>query len=68
MSRQKTARGFANRCPLCGAEDTLQVALGDVTTLYCEECDDRIDSEDVRAIVMNWQAILAWLETAPVRE
>lgn len=68
MSKQEHTRGFANRCPLCGEEDALQVALDEVTTLICTECNEEIDLERVRAIVLNWQAILAWLETAPIRD
>lgn len=68
MSRQELARGFPNTCPLCGAKDTLQVALDEVTTLICWVCGEEMDVDQVRAIVLDLQVILAWLETAPVRD
>lgn len=68
MSQQEPTRGFAHRCPLCGEKDVLHVALDDVATLVCSVCGEELDVCHVREILRNWQVILAWLETAPVRE
>lgn len=60
-------RGFALRCPLCGAEDALSVRLDDVRKLACDQCGEDFAAEDLRALIGRWTVVLAWLDTAPGR-
>jgi hypothetical protein len=62
-------RGFPGlRCPLCGAEDCVTVALNDVFALHCTSCDEDIDADEARDNARRWLAVLAWCELAPVIE
>jgi hypothetical protein len=63
----KTKRGFPHRCPLCGAEETIKINLGDVATFECGECSEEFGPDAIRAMIGQWQAALAWLATAPAR-
>lgn len=54
-------------CPLCAAEGTIRVDLDDLQSFYCCECDESFAREDVEKIITQWQAVLAFLDTAPVR-
>lgn len=63
-----TRRGFALRCPTCGAEDALRIDLGDVHAITCRECDAELGPPDVRRLIAEWTRALAWLDTAPARD
>jgi hypothetical protein len=61
------ARGFSiERCPICGEEgSTLSVILEDVSSFRCGTNDCEFTTDDIRKLVNGWQAVLAWVETAP---
>jgi hypothetical protein len=69
-SSKPVARGFPSLpCIKCGnAEGNVTVSLEDVRQLHCNECDEDFDAEDVRAFVGQWQAVLTWIDAAPVAE
>lgn len=63
------ARGFGQLpCPLCGADATVRLDLDDLATFNCCECSEDFTADDLRAIIAQWQRVLNWLDTAPVRE
>ncbi len=65
-SRPRKA-GFAHRCPMCGASDSLKVELADVASLSCGECGDETSPAMIRRLIAEWEQALAWLESAPTR-
>jgi hypothetical protein len=52
------------RCPYCGNEDCVSVALAD-GALRCAECDDDLDRGELRRHAERWLAALAWLDALP---
>lgn len=65
-------RGFSGlQCPDCGQADTLVVDLQTLRILCSEDvsgCGKWFDGAQVRALLQNWSALLAWLEAAPLIE
>jgi transcription elongation factor Elf1 len=62
----KTRQGFDVTCPHCGEERTIAIDADDVDCLRCKECETEFTRDDIRDIIGKWQALLAWLDTAPV--
>lgn len=64
------ARGFGCLpCPKCGEEATVTICLADLTddaAAKCVECDNEFALADVQAFITKWQAVLTWVEQAPV--
>jgi Zn ribbon nucleic-acid-binding protein len=67
-TKTTTRKGFATRCPYCGAEDTLKLDLSDMREMTCTDCDSEVTPDDIRKVMAGWQALLAWLDSAPVYE
>lgn len=69
-SEAKVRRGFKlDRCPMCGADsdDTvITVDLSDVAQFRCTANECEFTADDVRKLMAQWQAVLAWVESAPV--
>lgn len=65
---RKQARGFAHRCPLCGAEDSVLCRLEDVSSIHCDQCNEEITAEVISELLGAWKRVLAWLDTAPARD
>ncbi len=61
----KSALGFAVRCPLCGQEGGVSLKLADLESCSCGECGEDFSLTDVRAMLAAWGEILAWVESAP---
>lgn len=60
-------RGFPGlRCPLCGHENSVSLDLDYLSTFRCSECSDEISVKDVRELVSKWQAVLSWIDMAPI--
>jgi len=64
----KTRRGFQVHCPYCGEEGSLRMQVDDLHELTCGNCDTEFNATMVRGIIAGWQALLAWIETAPTRD
>lgn len=67
MATTKTTRGFAIRCPACGAKDSMTLNLRDVHDLCCADCSETITPDIIREFIRDWERLLAWLDTAPER-
>lgn len=65
MSTTLKGKGFAHTCPLCQEEGTLLVDLDDVNRLWCSSCEEDLDVDSLRSMIVNLDAIISWLETAP---
>lgn len=62
-------RGFPVHCLECGETECVRVYLDDVTGMFqCNNCDAEYTPADVRERLAGWEAVLAWVETAPVNE
>lgn len=62
----KTRRGFRVDCIHCGERGTVSVDLGNMSEFKCSSCDGTWTADDVRKLIAEWSAVLAWTETAPV--
>lgn len=62
------SRGFASLpCILCGnTDDNVLVRLSDVTQFHCDSCEESFDADAVRLNLLQWQAVLMWLDMAPI--
>ena len=69
MQTTATQRGFAAVCFRCGdADAVVRVNLADTSEFKCDGCDSEFSAGDVREHLASWQAVLAWISTAPVVE
>jgi hypothetical protein len=62
----KKVRGFGLLpCPCCGEENIIRVGLSDLEHFRCVGCRCQFDRESVESFIERWQAVLAWIDTAP---
>lgn len=62
----KATRGFEGLvCPGCGETDTLRVTLDAADVIECSDCDGLWTPDAIRRLLLNWEAVLAWVESAP---
>jgi predicted metal-binding protein len=59
-----SGRGFKAACIKCG-EMEVSVSLGDVTVFTCGSCSEEFTEAQVKAMIEEWQAVLAWTAIAP---
>lgn len=55
-------------CPKCGVVATIKLHTDDMKTLECEDCGETFGCDDVREMVASarkWEALLAWIDSAP---
>jgi predicted nucleic acid-binding Zn ribbon protein len=64
----ETTKGYAHRCILCGAENSVRVKLADVASMECGDCSEELTADDIRQAINAWTRILAFLETSPELE
>ncbi len=63
-----TRMGFGELpCPRCGEETSISLDLTDLSTFTCTACEEQFDLAAVVTLVRRWQAVLAWLDTTPMR-
>ena len=53
--------GFNLTCIKCGHDGSISLDMDDLKTLRCRECDDEFTTEDVAAIIGEWQKALEWI-------
>jgi hypothetical protein len=58
-------RGFAVPCLCCNEDNSVYMRLSDLSTLRCPQCDSDYNLAYIEAQVTRWQAVVAWLKTAP---
>jgi len=62
----ETARGFEDLpCPKCMDDGTVTVYLSDMDTFNCTACEEEFTRGEIEAVVKQWGAVLAWIDTAP---
>ena len=63
-TRKATRRGFTARCIKCN-EAEVRISLGNTADFACSACSEEFTAADVRLLIAEWSAVLAWVETAP---
>jgi Zn ribbon nucleic-acid-binding protein len=69
----KTKRGFSVSCPFCSDVDAvLFVNLDEINVIRCPSCDEEFSPQTARARVTEqlatWDALIAWLDAAPLAD
>lgn len=64
-----TSKGFSDlRCPLCGEQGVIRLALQAVTDdegFHCEECGNEFGTFVLSEFIRTWGAVLQWVESMP---
>lgn len=69
MTQPTTARGIVLPCPMCGDPiANFRLSLADGETLTCQECDAEFATDYVRALIAQWQPVLAWIDAMPASQ
>lgn len=64
-----TARGFGPlKCPECGADAIMRLDLDHLCRCTCDNCAESFTLDDVRAMIAQWQKVLAWVDLCPAKE
>ncbi len=42
-------------CPKCGNDECIDAQLHDPSILFCSECEEQLDFEEIRNIIDGWQ-------------
>ena len=59
-------RGFPVQCLHCGdAGGSITMDVSDTSQFHCHACDTDFTADEVRDIMADWAALLAWAEQAP---
>ena len=60
--------GWSLPCPRCGELGaSISINLHDPSTMTCLECEEDFTAEQLQALIVSWQPILAWLATLPAQ-
>ena len=66
---QPQKRGFKVCCLACGEQGGVRIYLDDMAGLFqCNECEAEFTPEEIRERIAGWEAVLAWVESAPAIE
>lgn len=61
-------RGFQVCCLECG-DKSIRVYLDDVAGVFqCGDCEAEFSAREIRERIASWEAVLIWVESAPVIE